>query len=250
MENRLFVFGDTHGSHDIKKLNTRNWPEQKKLTKDDVAISLGDFGLVWYPLGTNPEQEYWLDWLTEKNFTTAVVLGNHECYDIIETLPWETKWENDVQVLHRPKGDIYFLKRGAIYNINGRKILAIGGAFSIDKAHRTEGISWWKQEDITSAEIENCFNELDEKGYEVDYILTHTCPARIVSEFIHLSMWNVGKVRDFTAEFLNEIDNLVEFKEWHFGHFHLHHTYTESSDDGKDMDIYTCHYNNPVQELK
>lgn len=251
MENRLFVCGDLHGSHDIEKLNTRNFPKQKELTKDDVLVQLGDFGGIWYPRGVSNEQEYWLDWIASKKFTTAVVLGNHENYDVIEKFPWEEKWDNEVQFYTTDTGDkIYFLKRGAIYNINGRKILAIGGAFSIDKAQRNEGISWWAQEDITPKEVESCFCELDEKGYEVDYVLTHTCPARIVSEFIHLSMRNVGKVNDYTAEFLNEIDNLVEFKEWHFGHFHLSHTYTETSDDGKDTDIYTCHYNNPVQELK
>jgi len=43
----IVLAGDTHGSMDIAKLNSDNFPEGKKLTKDDYVIILGDFGLLW-----------------------------------------------------------------------------------------------------------------------------------------------------------------------------------------------------------
>ena len=43
----IFVTGDTHGEHDIHKLNTIGFPEQKGLTRDDYVIICGDFGVVW-----------------------------------------------------------------------------------------------------------------------------------------------------------------------------------------------------------
>ena len=43
----IFVTGDTHGEHDIHKLNTIGFPEQKGLTRDDYVIICGDFGGVW-----------------------------------------------------------------------------------------------------------------------------------------------------------------------------------------------------------
>lgn len=62
MKHKLFVCGDTHGmTKDTQKLNSDNFPEQKKLTKEDLLIQLGDFGWVWFPLGKNKEQEYWLE---------------------------------------------------------------------------------------------------------------------------------------------------------------------------------------------
>ena len=122
MNHKIFVCGDTHGMpRDIKKLNTTHFPEQKNLTKEDVLIQLGDFGWVWYPIGSNKEQEYWLDWIASRNYTLAVVLGNHENYDVIEKLPIEEKWGDTVKVLQREKGSIYFLKRGGVYSINGKK---------------------------------------------------------------------------------------------------------------------------------
>jgi len=214
-----------------------------------VLVQLGDFGGVWYPFGEDKEQEYWLDWLADKPWTTAVVLGNHENYNIIETLPWTEMWGNEVRYLERESGNrIYFFKRGGIYEINGHKCLTIGGATSIDKHLRSPGFSWWEQEDISRDEVENCFNELDEKGYEVDYVFTHTCPSRMVMEFVHMTMYNQGKLHDHTAQFLDEIDNKVEFKGWWFGHMHVDWQYVETYDDGH-KDYYTCCYNGEPLEL-
>lgn len=247
---RNFVCGDTHGSEqDTKKMNTRNFPEGKELTKEDVLFQLGDFGWIWYPLFSNKEQDHWLDWIANKPWTTAVVLGNHENYDVIETLPWTKKWGNDVQYYEIENGNrIYFLKRGAIYEVNGQKILAIGGAHSIDKNNRTPGKSWWPQEDITPAEIDNCLDEIDAHNYEVDFVLTHTCPDTYVTEFVPDTMLFAlgGKKNDFTAKFLEEIDNRVKYKEWHFGHFHWDKIHIDENGD-----YFRCHYEgSPVELIK
>ena len=37
--------GDIHGSP--RRLNTKNFPIQRELTKSDYVIILGDFGLIW-----------------------------------------------------------------------------------------------------------------------------------------------------------------------------------------------------------
>ncbi len=237
--NRLFVCGDTHGmTKDTQKLNSENFPEQKELTKNDVLIQLGDFGWVWFPLGQNKEQEYWLDWLASKNYTLAVVLGNHENYDIIDTLPVERRWGNEVKVLQRKDGDIYFLKRGAVYEINERKILTIGGAESIDKESRIAHISWWEQERLTFDETEECLDEIDAHDKKFDYVLTHTCPTKITSEFTG----NMSKVKCSVSNFLDYVDDTIKFKEWHFGHFHR--------DKAIKRGKYRCHYLNAPYELK
>lgn len=238
MSNRIFVCGDTHGRNiDTSKLNSRKFPEQKELTKDDVVIQLGDFGWVWYPIGENKEQEYWLDWLAEKKYTLAVVLGNHENYDIIENLPFETKWQNEVRVLKRKRGSIYFLKRGAVYTISDKKILAIGGAESTDKSIRTAHESWWEQEKLSKKEMDNCLSDIERHSNRFDYVLAHTCPSSYTTRFGS----NIMKARCSVANFLEHIKNIVEFKEWHFGHFHR---------DKEILDgLYRCHYNNPPFEL-
>ena len=238
-KNRIFVCGDTHGMpRDTKKLNGTNFPEQKELTKDDVLIQLGDFGWVWYEIGANREQEYWLDWLAEKNYTLAVVLGNHENYDIIESLPLVEKWGNSVYELKRKTGEIYFFKRGAVYLINGRKILTIGGAESTDKRNRIPHISWWEQEVLSLDETNRCLDEVKLHGATFDYVLTHTCPAKYVEKFTHKTV----KLNCYVAKFLDIIDDMVTCKKWHFGHFHQ----DKSVERGK----YICHYVEAPIELK
>ena len=38
----MFVTGDCHG--DYRRFNTKNFPQQKEMTKDDYVIICGDFG--------------------------------------------------------------------------------------------------------------------------------------------------------------------------------------------------------------
>ena len=41
----IFITGDTHG--DLRRFSKDAFYEQREMTKDDYAIILGDFGLVW-----------------------------------------------------------------------------------------------------------------------------------------------------------------------------------------------------------
>jgi calcineurin-like phosphoesterase family protein len=74
---KVYVTGDTHCPIDIKKLNSENFQEGKTLTKDDVVIILGDFGLLWKDI-PDKEEKYWTNWLNNKPWTTLFVDGNHE----------------------------------------------------------------------------------------------------------------------------------------------------------------------------
>jgi hypothetical protein len=230
-------------------LNTSNFPEQKKLTKEDVVIQLGDFGWVWYPDKINKEQEHWLDWLAEKSFCLAVVPGNHENYNIIMELPQEEKWGNPVWVLQRKGGKIYILQRGYVYNINNKTIFACGGAMSVDKEDRCIDIDWWPQEVLTYEEERRALDQLDLVDWEVDYVVSHTCPSRVLLDFFEVDTTGVYnglvKYRDPVAKFFDFLDNRLYFKEWHFGHLHQDRRYIDNGGD-----IYQCHYNNSPYELK
>ena len=74
---RLFVTGDTHSIIDWKKLNTKNWEEQRNLTRDDHLLIAGDFGAPWV-VGESAEDRYVLDTYENRNYTTLFVDGNHE----------------------------------------------------------------------------------------------------------------------------------------------------------------------------
>ena len=237
------VCGDIHADLDIRKLSTKHWPEQKDLTKEDHLIFLGDFGLPWQcrmidgELVMDKSDEYWLNWVVEKNYTSLVVLGNHEgVYSILSELPtiFYEPINGYVKELKLERGSIYFLMRDALYEIEGKKVLVIGGALSIDKKFRTSA-SWWEEEELTKEEQDNVLNILDETR-EVDYVLTHTAPLNIVPELVY----SYEKLHDPTSRFLDFVENRLEYNEWHFGHFHV---------DKVINDNMFCHYNAKPHKL-
>lgn len=246
---RTFVCGDLHGQRDMRKIK-RDWKEQKSLTKDDVLIQLGDFGWIWYPIGTNDEQEYWLNWLATRNYTLLVVLGNHENYDVINQLPECEMFGGMVRYYESTgrfgTGRIYFAQRGEIYNINGKTFWAFGGALSIDKDSRTPGVSWWEGELPKWFEYEYGMHTLDVVGWKVDYVITHTCPVNIIGDLIRKTIYTQGKFSDPVAKYFMEIFNKLNFTEWHFGHFHMDHIldYSDSNDG-----YFQCHYHKLPHEL-
>ncbi|MFR6682955.1 MAG: metallophosphoesterase [Dorea formicigenerans] len=85
----IYITGDCH--RNFERFNTRNFPEQKEMTKDDYVIICGDFGGVWNKDGESKMETSVLDWLDGKAFTTLFVDGNHENFDRLYAYPVEKK---------------------------------------------------------------------------------------------------------------------------------------------------------------
>ena len=100
------------------------------------------------------------------------VLGNHENYDSIEKMPVKDMFGAKCRKI---RSNVYAVERGEILSIEGLNILCIGGADSIDKAWRQDGISWWAQEKISDTDVKKTV----EKGLtcSFDMICSHAMPA-------------------------------------------------------------------------
>jgi len=258
-----FVVGDIHGNTSV--FSKSKFPLQADLTKDDVVFQLGDFGVLWY----YPESllhfkdDELLNDLAAASFSLFVIPGNHENYDLINALPIVEKWGSPVFVLHLEDGDIFFAKRGEVYTVNAKTIFTFSGAktfdadrFSLkdlDQIRQTEkygrkiisidDINYWEGELATKEEREHAIKNLSEHNYKVDFIFTHTAPRDIINEFIFKTDDTEGKFSDPTVDFLDNICELVEFKEWHYGH--MHHNYSIKTTDG----LFVCHFDNIPQKL-
>ena len=214
---KIYLTGDTHG--DLKRFGTKNFPEQKEMTKEDIVFQLGDFGVIWGPQSIN-EEIYWMEWLADKPWTTIVVAGNHENWEKIESLP-ETElfsgkmWEYETQ-----NGSVYFVKPGEILEIDDKKFLCIPKATSIDKMDRTEGRSWWPGEVLSYEQEKNTMDNLDGVDWKVDYVLSHTCPVTVIGSVIHQTVYTEGKFACPVSKFLDFIEEDLIFDAWWFGHFH------------------------------
>ncbi|MEK8132954.1 metallophosphoesterase [Paenibacillus filicis] len=210
----IYITGDVHGSVSIgKRLNTRNFPQQKSLTKKDYVIIAGDFGLVW---NNDKEDMYWRKWLNkEKSFTTLFIDGNHENHDLLDAYPVE-EWNGGK--VHKINESIIHLMRGQVYEIEGKKFFTFGGADSHDKEHRREGISWWRREMPSYAEYEEGLKNLDRHRWVVDYVITHTCCSGTMERISE--RLGIRYELDQMHRYFNDIDKKLKYKKWFFAHFH------------------------------
>lgn len=207
MANRVFITGDTHGSSEIGRLN-KTFAVGRELDKDDYLVICGDFGLVW---ADRSKYAYWLRWLDKKPFTTLFVDGNHENFDMLESMPVE-QWHGGA--VHRVNDSVIHLMRGQVFDIAGRSFFCMGGARSVDKARRTPHISWWPQEIPSPEERDAARAALDARGWQVDYVLTH-CAARNVQRLLNPTYEN-----DELTCFLEDVERRLDYRRWFFGHYH------------------------------
>lgn len=199
--------GDTHQSIDIGKLTTTKFPVQKDLTKDDIVIILGDAGFVW---SGREDDKYWQKWISEKNFTTFCVVGNHENYDLINNYPIVNFCGGKARKI---TDSLYYEIRGEVYTFDRKTFLSCGGAESTDKELRKEGTSWWPQEQITEAEINNALENLAAHNFQVDYIISHTGGSEVCRQ--------LGFAPTISDEWLDKILETAKSDKHYLGHYHL-----------------------------
>ena len=227
---RIFITGDTHCYRDWKKLNTTNFPEQKKLTKDDYVIITGDFGGVW---ALDKTDKYIIKTYENRNFTTLFVDGNHENHDALDQYPVE-EWNGGK--IHRISDTVIHLMRGQVFNIDGKTFFTMGGAQSTDKEYRKEGISWWSRELPSDEEYAEAIKNLEAHDFKVTYIISHCAPEDYAYDNSIMDIArNLNKLTGFFSSLITEYN--IDFEGWYFGHYH----------QDTDFDKFHCMYRNIVE---
>lgn len=208
--------GDIHASYDIAKLSESCF-DTAGLTKDDYVIICGDFGLVW---NNSASEQYWLRWLDIRPFTTLFVDGNHEGFSLLNSLP-ETTWNGGA--VHQVATSVFHLKRGQLFNIDGYRIFAMGGASSseYDRMHRTQGETWFTEEIPNERERAAALETLDAADWDCDFVITHCAPsscAQGISE--HTDRLKIHPMDEYT-DWLQTIQDRLTYRHWFCGHYHI-----------------------------
>lgn len=230
--------GDTHGNW-MKRLNVDSFPEQKEMTKEDIVVVAGDYGL-W---DDSKSEKYALDWLEDKPFTTVFVDGNHENHDMLDSMPVE-EWHGGKVHFIRPS--IIHLMRGQVYEIEDKTFFTFGGASSHDirdgilepsdphfkrkkkqldrnrAMYRINHVSWWKRELPNQDEMDEGLANLEKYGNKVDYIVTHSPYTSVMRQMDGGS--GLYK-KDVLTDYLQKIKQTVDFQHWFFGHMHVNKTW-------------------------
>jgi predicted phosphohydrolase len=226
----IFVTGDIHGDP-MERLSSQNFPTGKTLTKDDIVIVAGDFGIIFCDhIKYEYREQYLLKWLRDKPWTTLFVGGNHENWDKLRNLPLVEKFDSK---LGKVNDSVYFIPNGSLLTINGKTFWCMGGAMSTDIAYRinyqnkTREKIWWEEEIPTRQEMDRGVRLLESVDCKVDYIITHTMPTECVEEFSRKYLFYYDRQVDPTARYLQFIVNELKptFREWYCGHFHKNEKY-------------------------
>ena len=211
----IYIRGDTHGF-----LSCFYDPALSGLTAGDKLIITGDFGFVFRDTETAASKLKKLEELAGLPYEILFLDGNHENFDTLETYPEVERYGAPVRQL-RP--NIFWLRRGYVYTIEGKTFFVMGGGYSLDKADRLaneangDKKTWFPQEMPSGEEYHRASANLAARDMTVDYILTHTAPDHMIYRVL-------GRRPDpHEAEldgYLHWVYDNVRFRKWYFGHLH------------------------------
>ena len=172
---RVMIAGDVHGNRAQMIKDVAHALNKRA----DVLIVAGDFG-VGFRLakdtdGTvyDPWSEFVSDLAVSSNLQIAFIDGNHENFDYIETFGENTS-------PYQVATNVWHIPRGSVFDIAGATFAGMGGAISIDREFRDEGVTYWQQEAITVDDIERLWFNAYEKP--IDVLITHDGPWTPVAE--------------------------------------------------------------------
>lgn len=206
---KYMVAGDWHGNTTwaVKMV------EQAHRIGINKIIQVGDFGLWDHTLSGVKYLDVLNDQCRMRGVYVYFVDGNHENHDRL-------KWY-DVNNPSSHQGHTYIrshilhLPRGSRWEWDGKVFVAVGGAYSIDKAWRREGESWWVGETLTDREVEF---KVPNNG---DYLFTHDCPTNAPFRF---------RIKDdpdshIHRQRMDQVGKKVGAKLWFHGHMHEKYEY-------------------------
>lgn len=109
------------------------------------------------------------------------------------------------------------IKDGTFDDHEGKSVMYIGGAFSIDWEWRTKDYSWWSDEELSTDELNDLVE--DYASYKPEIMVTHTCPAEVTD--LHIGHPSNRFGPPSRTEFaLQEMFELHKPDTWIYGHWH------------------------------
>lgn len=212
----VYITGDKHGR--LKPV--KQFAKREGLSGEDTIVILGDAGFNYY----NSGRDVWTK-KTVVGIAPAVLCihGNHEMRpQSLPKLYHEAQWHGGAVFVEDEFPNILFAKDGEVYDLDGARAIAIGGAYSVDKWYRLEnGLKWFANEqpdDKIKARVEAKLDELD---WKVDIVLSHTCPFGYEPTEAFLPGVDQSLVDTSTEVWLDQIEHRLEYKRWYCGHWHI-----------------------------
>ena len=212
---RLFyITGDTHG--DFRRIES--FCERVNPSPENVLIILGDAGINYYGGWRDQNQK---KQLAKLPLTLFSIHGNHERRPAAIPSYHTALWNGGVIYVEDDFPNLLFAVDGSYFSFDGVRTFVIGGAYSVDKHYRlANNWGWWPDEQPDEAIKRRVEQQLDAHGWRADVVLTHTCPLRYEPTEVFLSCIDQSGVDKSTEEWLDSIEDSLQYKQWYCGHYH------------------------------
>ncbi len=151
----IYITGDTHGTFDLRKVVYFFNGREDEFSWDDYLMFCGDVGVCGFMASDEAKTR---DILRNLPVTVLFVDGNHENFEQLNSYAVEI-WNGGK--VHFIESNIIHLMRGQVFEIDGKKFFTFGGAYSVDKMYRTEGITWFPEEIPSKEEYEEGWKNLE-----------------------------------------------------------------------------------------
>lgn len=211
-----YLTGDPHGR--FQRIVT--FAKANHLTAQDTIIVLGDASINYEGRQTAHDQGI-RDLLAPLACTVFCIHGNHDARPSTVGCYRTERWHGGLTYIEDAYPNIRFADDGEIYDFDGTSVMVCGGAYSVDAPRRQrEHLLWYADEqpdDRVKAKVER---RLAERGWDVDVMLTHTCPYKYRPLEMMARGIDQSSVDTSTEEWLDRIEDRLSYRQWYCGHWH------------------------------
>ena len=212
----IYLTGDTHGGFS----RVSSFTKKASTSRDDVMIVLGDAGINYFD-PYDPRTITLKRSLSKLQVTLLCIHGNHEARPCHLDGYIRREW-NGGHIFVEPKyPNILFAEDASIFILEGKRFFVCGGAYSVDKWYRLRCGAYWFEDEQPDDRIKaRCVETLAASGWETDYVLTHTCPAKYIPTEAYIGGADFGEVDRSTEEWFDGIESRLRYDKWYCGHWH------------------------------
>ena len=212
----IYLTGDIHGD-----VRTALWVIRKhQITVNDILVLLGDVGLNYYGASQGDRKRKKL--LNAAGVPILCIHGNHEERPHNISSYYIRSWNGGSVYVEDDYPNLLFAKDGEIFDLEERKAIVIGGAYSVDKYYRLRnGMNWFPDEQPSDEIKRQTEQALENCRWKVDLVLSHTCPQKYVPSEAFLPGLDQSMVDHSTEEWLDTIEDRLDYQSWYCGHWHI-----------------------------
>ena len=212
----VYITGDIHGEvHRVLEMI-----DKYEITPNDIIVILGDVGMNYY--GNKKGDRNRKKRMSNLGIPILCIHGNHEMRPESLITYREDQWHGGSVYVEEEFPNLFFAKDGEVYDLEGTKAIAIGGAYSVDKWYRLQrDLHWFPDEqpsDEIKARVEKKLNEL---SWQIDAVFTHTCPYKYIPREAFMSCVDQSTVDNSTEIWLDSIEGKLNYNAWYCGHWHI-----------------------------